>query len=353
MGDFFKQNREALRAFSEMSQAIGSRADYVQGGGGNTSVKLDGGAMAIKASGFHLLDVKPDGGYAVVDGAALSAFYRGNESGQFPDVEKAGAEEAKKAALLVEGLAPLRPSVEAGFHSLLSRFVAHSHSVYANLAACCKEAERVTAEALSGAPYSSALVPYVNPGAMLTFTLRDTVRRTREKTGGTPGILLLRNHGLIAHDADMRACLALHEDANLRFQRFFGVSKADFPKPRVAEQADGSFLSDTPWLWERLKGDAHPDSALMDEPMYPDQMVFFQGTLGRDAVIDRVNGKTIYKTPEKTAQTIEETLCAVVFIRETLLRRGLTPLSMGEAARGFIKGWESEAYRKKLAEGKA
>jgi ribulose-5-phosphate 4-epimerase/fuculose-1-phosphate aldolase len=353
MDDFFVSNRVELEAFSDMSRAIGSRADYVQGGGGNTSVKLAGGAMAIKASGFHLLDVKPDGGYAVVDGAALSRFYRDHEPGQFPDVEKAGADEAKKAAVPVEGLAPLRPSVEAGFHSLLSRFVAHSHSVYANLASCCLEAERVTAEALDGAPYASALVPYVNPGAMLTFTLRDRVAKTLEECGRVPGVLLLRNHGLIAHDDDMRACLALHEDANLRFQRRFGVSAEGFPKPKVTEQADGSFLSNTPWLWERLKGSAHPNSALMDEPMYPDQMVFFQGTLGKDAMIDRANGKTIYRTPEKTARTIEETLCAVVFIRETLLKLGLTPISMGEAARQFISGWESEAYRKQLAEGKS
>ena len=49
---FFSENQQALKDFVRMSQAVGARADYVQGGGGNTSVKFLDGKMAIKASGF-------------------------------------------------------------------------------------------------------------------------------------------------------------------------------------------------------------------------------------------------------------------------------------------------------------
>lgn len=352
MADFFIRHQQALLEFSEMSRAIGSRADYVQGGGGNTSVKLEGGLMAIKASGFHLLDVLPESGYAVLEGGKLRSFYEGSSPEDFEDVEAAGAQQAKALTMTVPGIMPLRPSVEAGFHSLLSKYVAHSHSVYGNLAACCSKAKEVTRKALEGAPYSWALIPYVDPGVRLTFTIRDIIARVKKETGREPSILLMQNHGLVAHHDDMRACLELHEDANTRFRRYFGVTPGDFPKPEVRELADGGFLSDTPWLKERLKGSAHPDAALMDEPLYPDQMVFFQGTLGSTAVISRDTGGVRYATPQKNAQTIEETLCAVVFIRETLLKKGLTPVSMGEAARTFISGWESEKYRKNLAEEK-
>ena len=44
---FFEENRQLLSDFSRISKAAGFRADYVQGGGGNTSVKLPGGLMAI------------------------------------------------------------------------------------------------------------------------------------------------------------------------------------------------------------------------------------------------------------------------------------------------------------------
>ena len=49
---FFEDNKQLLADFSRLSKTAGARADYVQGGGGNTSVKLSGGLMAIKASGF-------------------------------------------------------------------------------------------------------------------------------------------------------------------------------------------------------------------------------------------------------------------------------------------------------------
>ena len=38
MDQFFEQNEALLAAFSAMSRNAGARADYVQGGGGNTSV---------------------------------------------------------------------------------------------------------------------------------------------------------------------------------------------------------------------------------------------------------------------------------------------------------------------------
>lgn len=37
---FFEDACKALSDFARVSQAAGARADYVQGGGGNTSVKL-------------------------------------------------------------------------------------------------------------------------------------------------------------------------------------------------------------------------------------------------------------------------------------------------------------------------
>ena len=72
---FFEEHAKLLSDFARVSQAAGARADYVQGGGGNTSVKLPGGLMAIKASGFCLSDIRPDKAYAVLDGADLRNFY--------------------------------------------------------------------------------------------------------------------------------------------------------------------------------------------------------------------------------------------------------------------------------------
>ena len=352
MNDFFEKHQRTLSDFSRMSCAVGERADYVQGGGGNTSAKLDGGLMAIKASGFHLCDVKPESGYAVINGALVRDFYLNSRPEQFDDVEAAGAAKTKELTVEVLGLKPLRPSVEVGFHSLMKKFVSHSHSIYANLAACSENPRAYLDEALKDAPYSYALVPYVNPGAMLTFTIRDAMSKVKEETGQEPAILLMQNHGLIAHADTAEECLSLHEDANRRFQAVFKVRQTDFPTPQI-KAVEGGFESDTPWLWQRLKGETYPDALLLGEPLYPDQMVFFQGVIGETALIDRESGVTSYKgMAEKSARTLEETLCAVVFILETLHLNGDKAVSMGEAARAFIRNWETEKYRKSLSEGK-
>ncbi|MCL2084901.1 MAG: class II aldolase/adducin family protein, partial [Oscillospiraceae bacterium] len=101
-----------LKEFARMSQTAGSREDYVQGGGGNTSVKLGDGLMAIKASGYRLRQVTETDGFAVVETETLR------------DVTEE------------RGYRPLRPSVETGVHALLGAFVLHTHPVYANLALC-------------------------------------------------------------------------------------------------------------------------------------------------------------------------------------------------------------------------
>ena len=151
MATFFEENRARLENFSRVSKTVGVRADYVQGGGGNTSVKLEGGNMAIKASGFCLKDIEVDKAYAVLDYEALRKFYFESNPSDFEDVEKAGSTKAKEVTKTIEGLAALRPSVEAGFHSVLDTYVAHSHSVYANLAACSVECTEIVKKALASA----------------------------------------------------------------------------------------------------------------------------------------------------------------------------------------------------------
>ena len=93
-----------------------------------------------------------------------------------PMQEKAGSEEAKSCIKEIDGLQLLRPSVEAGFHSLLKNMFSHTHSVYANMAACAAEGKKLLEEAMSGADCACGFVRYVNPGALLTFSIQRQSR---------------------------------------------------------------------------------------------------------------------------------------------------------------------------------
>ena len=179
MSTFTAAHASKLTEYVHMSGTAGSRSDYVQGGGGNTSVKADNKLMAIKASGFRLDQITSDNAYAVIDYAAVRAFYENTDPAKLADVEKEGSAQAKAATLAIEGLPQLRPSVEVGFHSLLDTFVLHTHPVYANLATCSAEGAVIAAEALEGLPESHAFVADPargsrhNRGCAVDLTLYD------------------------------------------------------------------------------------------------------------------------------------------------------------------------------------
>lgn len=353
--DFFEKNSELLNDFSAMSLDLGSRYDYVQGGGGNTSVKLSDGLMAIKASGFCLKDITPSTAYAVLDGEKLKNFYISHNAGEFEDVEKSGSTMAKECTKEIDGLEKLRPSVEAGFHSLLMRFVAHTHSVYGNLISCAANGRELLDKAMQGAEYSYGFVKYVNPGAKLTFAVKDEIARVEKATGKKPSVLLMENHGLIANDENAKRCVELHADANRRMAGIFGLNGNDFPDVELKKQG-GMLISDTPYLIEALKSGKFSGEVLLRQPLYPDQLVFLNGTLFLDrepekgtCVLDTSTGKVTYNMGEGQARVIEETLTAVTFIVNTIEKSGNKVQYMGEAAKDFIANWESEKYRKTLS----
>lgn len=354
---FFEEHAQRLENFARMSQTAGARADYVQGGGGNTSVKLEGGLMAIKASGFCLKDITPKKAYAVLDGAKLRDFYLQNDPAKLSDVEKEGSAMAKSCVREIEGLDTLRPSVEAGFHSILKTYVLHTHAVYANLACCAKNCREIAEKAFADADYSWGMVPYTDPGANLTFAIRDEMARVERETGKVPSVILMVNHGIIAHDDDADRALAIHDDANARLAAQFGLTAHSFPNVHMERRADGLFAAATPALQEALKSGRFTERALLEEPLYPDQMVFLIGTFSMDkdeveegqCVADSKTGALLLRMDEKKAQVLCETLTAVTFIIDHIRAKGYPLSTMGEAAKHFIANWESEKYRKSLA----
>lgn len=361
---FVDTHQKVLADFSRMSQKAGSRSDYVQGGGGNTSCKLDNQLMAIKASGFRLDQIRPDDGYAVMDYQALRRFFFDNQATDFPDVEKSGSAQTKAATCEVSGLPQLRPSVEAGFHAVLDTFVLHSHSVYANFVACAVEGETLAAEVMATLAIPYAFVPYINPGSELTFAIVEA-RKAATKDGQVPSVIFMQNHGLIITASDADICLALHDQVNAACATFFKSSSALWPQIKLKAQGE-FFLSDTPWLKERLAEGGWNLEFFTLQALYPDQLVFLTGqtALGETTLAEALktvtspqvkatlfadSGDVLYACSQSEAETIEETLCAIFFITQTIKAAGYEVNTMDEAGKEFIRNWESEQYRRSIA----
>ena len=257
----------------------------------------------------------------------------------------------------MEGLEVLRPSVEAGFHSILRTYVLHTHSVYANLACCAADCGEIARAALAGAGYTWGMVPYVDPGAKLTFAIRDELGRVESETGKVPSVILMQNHGIIVHDDDPDQCLAVHADANARLAGQFGITGDSFPAVTIKELEEGLYEADIPFLQKCLSGGGCTERFLLEQPLYPDQMVFLAGSFSMDR--DRVEegqcvawsdtGRVQMRMDAQKARVMAETLTAVVFLHAHIRSAGHPLSTMDEAARHFIANWESEKYRRSLA----
>lgn len=187
--------------FVAMSQTVGANPAYVQGGGGNTSVKLDSRRMAIKASGLALSQVTATGGYVEVDYAAIRA---GSPPSALPGGDPA-----------------LRPSMETGFHALLGTHVLHTHNIYANLLTCAEEGEGLAHELFPDAPW----IGYVTPGEPLTAAIA-----AKQPDPDAPAILFLQNHGVIASAPTAAEALRLHEGLTARILAHFKLSPVTMPE---------------------------------------------------------------------------------------------------------------------------
>lgn len=242
----------------------------------------------------------------------------------------------------------------------MKTFVLHTHSVYANLAACAVEGREIAAKAFATAPYSWGWVDYQDPGAKLAFAIRDEMDRVEKETGKVPAVILMQNHGIIVHDDDALTTLAIHSDANVRLAAQFGLAENAFPAIEVEALAGGVYRAATPYLTAQLKDCKYTQEQLIAEPLYPDQMVFLTGTYFQDqegidegqAVASTSNGEMVMRMGAGKALTLTETLTAVFFIMNTIQKAGYTVSTMSDAARNFISNWESEKYRKAMSDKK-
>ncbi|MBY3757635.1 class II aldolase [Azospirillum formosense] len=182
---------QAEASFLETSARIGANPLFVQGAGGNTSLKL-GDVLRVKASGTRLAQALEADIFVDV---SLSRIRQGIRDGLSDPV--AGSWERS-------GASPggLRPSIETSLHALMPQdTVFHVHCVNTLSWAVRTDAADELAERCRG--LSWIMVPYSKPGPDLTRAVASAL------TGQPADVVILGNHGLIVGGADAAAAEAL------------------------------------------------------------------------------------------------------------------------------------------------
>jgi len=342
-----------IEGLIRISQAVGNKPEFVQGGGGNTSVKFDEKLMAVKASGFKLNQISLKEGFVIVDYNMIKNYFENINLDNDRDYEKESGEFLRKSVIETENLQKLRPSVETGFHSILKKYVIHTHSVYTNILCCSKEGRDLINDIFNSEKNCITWVPYVNPGFELTIKIKEVIRECIDKKGCFPEAIFMENHGLIVNSDDIEECLNIHEKINFIIRRYFNIEN-NYPNIKIEKYNNNLYKSRTKFLNNYFGNKNIFDKTFFDKfTLYPDQLVYLNNSLateelGKNPVLEIRKGELIYNTDYGTSMTIEETLLSVIYIIDIVKKLGLNLKVMTDSQKAFINGWESEKYRKSM-----
>lgn len=208
-------------------------------GEGNTSALVNDDVFLVKASGTSLQTLgKPD-----LVACRFEKLLPMLDQDDFSDQQIEDAlmdcrfdPEAKK------------PSVETLFHAyLLSlpdvNFVGHTHSIAVNQILCSPRAQdfatrRLFPDEVVCCGAESVFVPYTDPGLTLSKSIREQTDAYRLRTGVSPRVILLANHGIITLGKTPGSVKAAMLMAHKAAEIFVGAANLGGPVFMTAEDVD-------------------------------------------------------------------------------------------------------------------
>ncbi len=343
---------DEIKNFVYLSKYAGSRFDIVQAGGGNTSAKLKDGTMYVKASGVYLSEVNEEYGYACV---------RNNEvlnilNTDFGDKDK--REKDKLSSELVNRTnlkKQFRPSIETFLHSMLGKYVLHSHPIAVNSVMCRSDWKEVIKSIFGN---NVTLADYKTPGLELAKELQMKYNGSK--------IIFLQNHGLIVHSDNISEVINITEEVLLKTEKYLNI---DIKRYKLSSEIFNMLQSlgisnKIAYLSEDISLKNMIDGKYYDSlPFCPDKMVY----CGYKAIkLNSIDDIKDYKSKyfdiprvltykgnlffiadnTKKAKEIEEVFKFHLLSLHLNNNSDINYLSESEI--GYIANWEAEKYRQSI-----
>jgi rhamnose utilization protein RhaD (predicted bifunctional aldolase and dehydrogenase) len=287
-----------------------------------------------------------------------------------------------------------RPSVETTLHALMGHCVLHTHPSVVN-GMLCAQGSREAVQRLFGDRQPPPLyAEYIDPGYPLGTTLMERLDDYQSEHGHRPEIVFLENHGLIVStDRGQKALDATREICGVVEDECSDIEQKDISPPTDVEDIAGrarlalsKCYSD---LYENVKtGFSNSDvvmrflsvpncrGLLQVNPLVPDQTVYCKDMpawVDRESMVDdpegaiadafeqAENGELTTRcilaediglfvaapTPKERDYGLVTMEAILESLRVSTVFGG--PRGMSDRALDYVRNWEAERYRQKLA----
>lgn len=238
---------------TELSYCLGNNLDWVQGAGGNTSVKIKE-ILWVKASGYWLSDSRseifvPLNRQAVLDKIAL------------------GEEDLSSTRIVSNKNEHLRPSIETTLHALMPhKFVAHIHSVNVISYAVLENCKQLLNQHLGELKW--LWIPYVRPGLPLTLKMNDTNLRNYD-------VIILANHGLVVGAESKNGIMSLINEVEKKLSRPLRKIASSAQIEKIIDSCNISNYKLPKYdFCHNLAKDNFSINVLSNNALYPDHVIF-------------------------------------------------------------------------------
>jgi rhamnose utilization protein RhaD (predicted bifunctional aldolase and dehydrogenase) len=203
-----------LDVITELSHEFGT-AEYVKGGGGNTSAKTTD-TLWVKPSGTTLAGLTPES-FVAMDRKKLAQLF------EIEPPADSSAREALVKDMMADAVKPDstgRPSVEAPLHDIMpGTFVVHTHCTIVNGMTCARHGAAACARLFPDALW----VPYVDPGFTLCMEVRRRLRGQR--------LVILENHGIFVAGESA-------DEVRATYRRVIDALRAEYAKVGIATELE-------------------------------------------------------------------------------------------------------------------
>lgn len=352
---------DRISTITALSHEFGTE-DYVRGGGGNTSCKNES-TLWVKPSGTTLKDISEDD-FLAMERAKIGALFTA-EAPEDPQAREAFVTETMMAARC-EG-EDGRPSVEAPLHDAFdATYVVHTHPALVGGMVCAVEGEAACRRLFPDALW----VPFVDPGYMLSKTVKDAMDAYKNAHGHQPGLVFLQNHGVFVAGDTPEAIRELYGRVMSTLSKAYQEAEVATqlpppatPPPRPEEaHAVLEVLHHNLGLEHMASGTGTASFAVAEGPLSPDHIVYSRsfpliGTPTAESLADfrerygyppRVivapEGVYAIGPSEKAAKLALEFAMDGALVKQLAAAFGGVRY-MDDRARLFIENWEAESYR--------